>query len=135
MISEQRQQRDRGQVERDGDGLVIAAVQPVRGEVQAGERQAEHQERLDEAADRAVPSLRDEIEEAAGHQQERAQIQRDLRVGQGAALDDPVVVSRVERADRRHGGRRLRADGSAAGAAIRRCGRGALRVRSPRVVA
>ena len=94
---QERQQPDRREVERDGDGPVIAAVQPPRREVQAGERQAEHQQRLDEAAHRAEPSLRDEIEETASHQQEGAEIQSDLRVGQGAAVDDPVVVSRIER--------------------------------------
>ena len=95
---QQRQQRDRGEVERDGDGLVIAAVEQMRREVQPDERQAEDRERTRDALDRVIPAVRDEVEEAAADQQERAEIERDLRVRQRAALDDPVVVSRVERA-------------------------------------
>ena len=90
---QQRQQRDGGEIERDGDDLVIAAVEMTRREVEADERQAEHGERPRDALDRVIPAVRDEIEQAAAHEQERAEIQRDLRVRQRAALDDPVVVA------------------------------------------
>ena len=42
---QQRQQADGGEEERDGDGLVIAPVEVMRGGVQAGERQPEHEQR------------------------------------------------------------------------------------------
>ncbi len=94
---QERQQGHRGQVEGDRHGLVIAAVQPVRGQIQADERQAEDEQRCVRPSHGAVPPLGREIEQAAGNQQERSQVQRDLRIGQGAALDDPVVFARIER--------------------------------------
>ena len=98
---QQRQQADSREKERDGDGLVIAPVEVMRGRVQPDERQPEDEERARDAAHGVVPPVGGEVEEAAADEEKRAEIQRDLRVGQRAALDDPVVFARVERAIRR----------------------------------
>ena len=98
---QERQQAHRGEEESDRDRLVIAAVEVMRGRVQSGERQPEHQQRPGHAPDRVVPPVGREVEEAPAHEQEGAEIERDLRVGERPALDDPVVLAGVEGAIRR----------------------------------
>ena len=95
---EERQKRDGREIERHRDRLVILPVQEMRRGVEADKGQTEHRERAGEAIDRLVPPVGGEVEQAAAHEQERADVQRDLRVRQRPALDNPVVLARVERA-------------------------------------
>ena len=96
----QRQQADAAQVEGDGYRLVLAPVQEVRRRVEADHRQAQHQERTPEALDDAVDAVGGEVEEASGHEKERAEVEGDLREREHAAADDPVVLARVQGAIR-----------------------------------
>lgn len=95
---EERQQRQAAEVEGDRHGLMLAPIEPPAGQVQAGKRQPENQDRPGQSGDRALHTMGDEVEQAAGKKEERAEIQRNLRVRQRAARDDPVVFARLERA-------------------------------------
>ena len=93
---DQRQHTDAREIERDAHSLVIAAIEPATGDVETDERRTEDEERPDDARDRAIEAIRRKVEETAGEQEERAEIKRDLRIGECATGDDPVVLPRIE---------------------------------------
>jgi hypothetical protein len=97
---QERQQADAAKVERHGNRLMVAAVEPTPGEVEADERQAEDQDRSRHPVDGAINAMRDEIEERAGKEEERTEVQRNLRWRQRPARHNPVVVSRLKGAVR-----------------------------------
>ena len=94
---EERQQRDRAQVKRHRHGLVVLAIQEVGRGVQPGEREGQDDKRTKNTVDLLVPSCGYEIEAAAKDEEKGPEIERDLRIRECAAHQDPVVLAHVER--------------------------------------
>ena len=92
----ERQDADAGKIERDADCLVLLPVEPRTGQRKACQRQPEDGQWPGEARHGVIEAVRAEVEQAAGKQEEGAQVEHDLRIGQRPARHNPVVFTRFE---------------------------------------
>ncbi len=82
-------------MKRDGDRLALKQVQAARDHVDPDEGEREKDHRTGEAADRIV-QVSDVVEQPAAEQQHGPQVERDLRHGQAARSQQPLLLAHFE---------------------------------------